>query len=69
MTDACLLPQCQHRARELAVPISLHLANTPRLTADGCALSVQSEGGSALDAGSSAYWKALQPHRKLDEVL
>jgi hypothetical protein len=25
-------------------------------------------GGSALDAGSSAYWKALQPHRKLDEV-
>ena len=24
--------------------------------------------GSALVAGSAAYWKALQPHRKLDEA-
>ena len=24
--------------------------------------------GSAIVAGSAAYWKALQPHRKLDEA-
>jgi hypothetical protein len=25
--------------------------------------------GAACVAGSAAYWKALQPHRKLDQVL
>lgn len=24
--------------------------------------------GDALNAGSNAYWEALQPHRKLDQV-
>ena len=61
---ACL--PCRAPARAPCARPQLRARNGSGLTAGCAALCAQD---SALDAGSAAYWKALQPHRKLDQVM
>ena len=61
---ACL--PCRAPARAPCARPQLRAAQLFRPDCRCAALCAQD---SALDAGSAAYWKALQPHRKLDQVM